>query len=122
MPIDQTWATNQNTFNEKQYNNLCIKLGVDKNTIRTVRDGLNPDSHIGLGTCYTDNGIISLGGFKAGALASDNMKFKQASDSRIDSFYIEIPDGSWRVEINGFIKIFQRMREISLFLKRQMFH
>ena len=27
------------------------------------------------------------------------MKFKHSIDSRIDSFYIEIPDGSWRVEI-----------------------
>ena len=60
---------------------------------------MNPDSHMGLGTCYTDKGIISLGGFKAGALAADNMKFKQPSDKRIDSFYIEILGGLWRVEI-----------------------
>ena len=81
------------------YHNLCIKFGVDKNTKWTVRDGINPDSHMGLGTCYTDKGIISLGGFKAGAVAADNMKFMQPGDRRIDSFYIKIPDGSWRVEI-----------------------
>ena len=62
MPTDQTWSANHNTFNEKQYHNLCIKFGVDKNTKWTVKDGLNPDSHTGLGTCYTDKGIISLGG------------------------------------------------------------
>ena len=60
---------------------------------------VNPDSNMGLGICFTDKGIISLGGFKAGALAADNMKFVQPCDGRIDSFYIEIPDGSWRVEI-----------------------
>ena len=53
---------------------------------------------MGLRTCYTDK-VINLGGFKAGALAADNMKFVQPCDGRIDSFYIEIPDGSWRVEI-----------------------
>ena len=32
MPTDQIWSANHNTFNEKQYHNLCIKFGVYKNT------------------------------------------------------------------------------------------
>ena len=99
MLTDQLWSVNHNTFNKKQYNNLCIKFGADKNTKWTVRYWVNLDSHMGLGTCYTDKGIISLGGFKAGAVAADNMKFMQPGDRRIDSFYIKIPDGSWRLEI-----------------------
>ena len=98
MPTDQLWSANHNTFNKRQYNNLCIQYGVDINTKWTVRDGVNPDSHMGLGKCHTDKGIISLGRFQAGALAADNMKSMQPGDSRIDSFDIEIPDGSWRVE------------------------
>ena len=60
-----------------------------------VRCGMNPDSHIGLGTCYTDKGIISLGGFKAWALAANNMKFIQSGDGRNDLFYIESFLSEW---------------------------